>query len=590
MSMTSLFSPMPGDLIRPTTTVNLRRTPGYLGKTDGDLIAQVTPADRLRVLSTAPARADGISWWEVERDAVAAQPAVQGWIAQTVPGAETPLFEPAAHTVHLPNVQALAAPAPARGVLGVGNWATTQALVNLRRAPGMRNKPADDVIVAAPAGSRVLITDGPRPLDDMTWWQVEATVNSQSVTGWMAQATADGIRLLSPANEAGETPPADFRIGDEVRTQTTVRLRRSPGYVGKPADDILTDVSPNTAVRLLDGPRSEDSLTWWQGRVTVNGVDRTGWIAQVGPDGVVLLAKAQVDLPEAPPAVVFQIGDRIVTATSVRVRRQPGHVGRPDSDVLGGFWPEMTLWVRGGPQQADGLTWWLVSGVVTSGETVTGWAAQRLDNGTHLLAAPSPLPGTQIPTPAQGLYLGAPFVGRRPISQLFGENPEFYGRFSNNGVRLRGHNAVDFAMPVGVPMLAVDNGEVSQIGFDLNGYGHFVVVKHAWGEALYAHMNKVDVTLGQRVSRAFALGQSGNTGASTGPHLHFAIRHNNANRADGWGGWRDPLPYLDPAIYTLPSYLLRSTARVAAPAGPFNVMWALPPSGMSAESEEQPRP
>ncbi|MBI1293513.1 peptidoglycan DD-metalloendopeptidase family protein [bacterium] len=589
MSMTSLFSPMPGDLIRPTTTVNLRRTPGYLGKTDGDLIAQATPADRLRVLSTTPARADGLSWWEVERDAGATQPAAQGWIAQTVPGAETPLFEPVEHTVHLPLVQAPAGQTPTRSVLGVGNWAITQALVNLRRAPGIRNKPADDVIVAAPSGSRVLITDGPRTLDEMTWWQVEATVNSQSVTGWMAQATADGIRLLAPTNEDSETPPSDFRIGDEVHTQTTVRLRRSPGYVGKPADDILTDVSPNTAVRLLDGPRTEDSLTWWQGRVTVGGVDRTGWMAQVGPDGVVLLATASVDLPET-PAPIFQIGARLVTATSLRVRRQPGHIGQPEGDVLGGFWPDMTLWVRGGPQQADGLTWWLVSGVVTGGETVTGWTAQQLDNGTDLLAAAPPLPGTEIPTPAQGLFLGAPFVGRRPISQLFGENPEFYGRFSYNGIPLRGHNAVDFAMPVGVPLLAIDNGEVSQIGFDRNGYGHFIVVKHAWGEAIYAHMNNVDINLGQSVSRGFVLGQSGNTGASTGPHLHFAIRRNNFNREDGWGGWRDPLPYLDPVLYTLPSYLLRSTARVTTPAGPFKVMWALPPSGMSAENEEQPRP
>ncbi|MCB0113551.1 MAG: hypothetical protein KDD84_05665, partial [Caldilineaceae bacterium] len=246
MSITSLFSPVPGDLIRPTTTVNLRRTPGYLGKTAGDIIAQVTPEDRLRVVSTAPAHADGISWWEVERGPTAARPELQGWIAQTVPGAETPLFEPAPSAAPpLPET-----PAPSRAILGVGNWAITQALVNLRRTPGMRDKPADDVIVAAPANSRVLITDGPRALDDMTWWQVEATVNSQTATGWMAQATADGIVLLSPSAEDGEAGDEtsddgapSFHVGDEVRTQTTVRLRRSPGHVDKPADDVLADVA-----------------------------------------------------------------------------------------------------------------------------------------------------------------------------------------------------------------------------------------------------------------------------------------------------------------------------------------------------------
>ena len=103
-------------------------------------------------------------------------------------------------------------------------------------------------------------------------------------------------------------------------------------------------------------------------------------------------------------------------------------------------------------------------------------------------------------------------------------------------------------------------------------------------------MNRVDVHLSQPVGRGHTLGPSGNTGASTGPHLHFAIRHNGADREDGWGGFRDPLPYLDPSAFVLPSYLLRGTERMLTPSGPYNVVWALPPSGMSEESEESPRP
>ncbi len=587
MMMSLLFSPVPGDLLRPTTTVNLRRRPGYLRKSTQDVVAQVSTDDRLLVLEDEPVQADGLSWWHVERVFTSGQPALQGWIARTVPGADSPLFEPAPQL----HANSLSRPEPTRAILSVGNAATTQALVNLRKTPGIQNKPADDVIVAAPAQAQVVIEDGPRQIDNMTWWQVEAIVTGQHVTGWMAESTADGIRLLAPI----ETPsPTTLQPGDKATTQTTVRLRRSAGHTGKSNDDVIVEVPPQTIVQLIAEPQTVDGLTWWQVTVGVAGSEYNGWMAQSGPDGMALItpvATDDEDVSPPPSPSEFQIGDRVVTTTSVRLRRNPGHVNQPEGDVLGGFWPDSTLWVRGGPQDGDGLAWWLVSGIVTSGEAVTGWVARQLDNGTILVSTPPQLPGTNIPAPNQGRFLGAPFQGRRPISQLFGENPSIYGRYTYNRVALRGHNAVDFAMPVGVPLLAVDNGVVAQVGFDVGGYGHFVVTRHGWGEALYAHMNNVDISVGEAVDRGQTLGASGNTGASTGPHLHFAIRLPNADRADGWGGFRDPLPYLDPSSFILPSYLLRrNEQRAIGPVGSFNIVWALPPSGMSEESEEHPRP
>ncbi|MEZ4674626.1 MAG: M23 family metallopeptidase [Caldilineaceae bacterium] len=116
---------------------------------------------------------------------------------------------------------------------------------------------------------------------------------------------------------------------------------------------------------------------------------------------------------------------------------------------------------------------------------------------------------------------------------------------SYDGVPLRGHNGVDFLTPTGTPIVAIDNGVIEQAVYnDPTGFGHFVKVRHAWGETLYAHLSRIDVQVGQQVVRANVLGATGDTGFVFGPHLHFAIRINPYSRTDGWGGFSDLLPYL----------------------------------------------
>lgn len=132
----------------------------------------------------------------------------------------------------------------------------------------------------------------------------------------------------------------------------------------------------------------------------------------------------------------------------------------------------------------------------------------------------------------------------RRISQKFGVNREFYSRFSVDGVSLRGHNGVDFAVPIGTPVVAVDEGKVVEVADDPDGYGLYVKLVHHWGESLYAHLSEQLVRVGQQVIAGATLGFSGNTGLSTGPHLHFGMRVAPFNRKDGWGGFLDPLRYL----------------------------------------------
>jgi murein DD-endopeptidase MepM/ murein hydrolase activator NlpD len=174
------------------------------------------------------------------------------------------------------------------------------------------------------------------------------------------------------------------------------------------------------------------------------------------------------------------------------------------------------------------------------------------------------LPGTNIPDRATGTYLGLPFAGNFGISQLWGENPRAYGKISYDGVPLKGHNGIDYLTPMGTPLLAVDNGVVSEaVHNDPTGLGHYIKLRHSWGESLYAHLERIDVQAGQSVNRGQTIGRSGNTGNSSGPHLHFAIRIDPYSRTDGWGGFSDPLPYMNPNQVQLPAYVQDAGARAA---------------------------
>ena len=92
--------------------------------------------------------------------------------------------------------------------------------------------------------------------------------------------------------------------------------------------------------------------------------------------------------------------------------------------------------------------------------------------------------------------------------------------------RGRPHFGTDFALRTGDPVRVAFSGKVRIIGFDRAGYGHFVVVRHHNGlETLYAHLSRVLVTQDQLVTAGETIGLGGNTGRSTGPHLHFEVRH-----------------------------------------------------------------
>ncbi|HIE38320.1 MAG TPA: M23 family metallopeptidase [Anaerolineae bacterium] len=94
-----------------------------------------------------------------------------------------------------------------------------------------------------------------------------------------------------------------------------------------------------------------------------------------------------------------------------------------------------------------------------------------------------------------------------------------------------GHRAIDLGVPVGTAVRAADGGFVSFAGWTDIGYGYLVVIDHANGFATYyAHLSNFYVTAGQAVERGQVIAATGNTGWSTGPHLHFEIRYNGVQQ------------------------------------------------------------
>ncbi|MCL4105266.1 UNVERIFIED_CONTAM: hypothetical protein GTU68_055397 [Idotea baltica] len=88
------------------------------------------------------------------------------------------------------------------------------------------------------------------------------------------------------------------------------------------------------------------------------------------------------------------------------------------------------------------------------------------------------------------------------------------------------HNGTDFAAPHGTDIFSTADGVITHAGWQ-SGYGKLIKIRHEFGiETRYAHLSNIRVKVGQRVSRGQIIGDMGNTGRSTGTHLHYEIRVN----------------------------------------------------------------
>lgn len=140
-----------------------------------------------------------------------------------------------------------------------------------------------------------------------------------------------------------------------------------------------------------------------------------------------------------------------------------------------------------------------------------------------------------------------PVIG--PITQVFGVDPQFYKQFG-----FPGHNGIDYGIPNGTPVKAAASGTVAMVAFENGGYGNYVKLAHTDGatqyNTYYAHLTNASVSAGQKVNAGDVIGFSNNTGASTGPHLHFGLRITGQNPS--YKGYVDPMPFFAPSVPTTP--------------------------------------
>lgn len=133
--------------------------------------------------------------------------------------------------------------------------------------------------------------------------------------------------------------------------------------------------------------------------------------------------------------------------------------------------------------------------------------------------------GTKVPP----TYV-KPISGGRLSSGYGGRNAPVKGASTN-------HKGIDWAVPVGTAVMASNGGTITKAGWG-SGYGYCVYIRHEDGrETRYAHLSKVLVSVGQHVNQGQKIALSGNTGRSSGPHLHFELRIN--------GAAVNPLKYLE---------------------------------------------
>ena len=115
-----------------------------------------------------------------------------------------------------------------------------------------------------------------------------------------------------------------------------------------------------------------------------------------------------------------------------------------------------------------------------------------------------------------------------PVKDAFRWTSGFGYRRDPKGAGTRMHSGTDLAGAYGTAIYATADGVVTEAGWS-NGYGRMVEIKHAFGlETRYAHLSQLRVEVGQKVSRGDRIGDMGNSGRSTGTHLHYEIHLNGS--------------------------------------------------------------
>ena len=132
-----------------------------------------------------------------------------------------------------------------------------------------------------------------------------------------------------------------------------------------------------------------------------------------------------------------------------------------------------------------------------------------------------------------------PFSGSWPITQRYGET-----------ITSSFHTGIDYGCPLGTAIVASSDGVIRYAAFDKTGYGNCVILEHDVKHAtLYAHLSAIRfTTIGRKVYQGEVIGYSGNSGNSTGPHLHFEARSKWNDYSSHFDPFNLPLMSVDDSI------------------------------------------
>ena len=189
---------------------------------------------------------------------------------------------------------------------------------------------------------------------------------------------------------------------------------------------------------------------------------------------------------------------------------------------------------------------------------------------------PSPVPAPSVPYPPFIPSLHYPFYGNYPVTFDFGAkstDERIKKKYQEWGIV--GHNGLDFGLQEGTEVLACDDGIATQAG-DNGDHGISVTIRHSWGTSIYSHLQSFGLLVNDPVKKAQVIGSSGQTGFTTGPHLHFGIQPVNPDTNNGYLGFIDPKPYFT-----------ETTPLPQSPQSPISPQSPKPPD-LSSDLSEQP--
>lgn len=150
--------------------------------------------------------------------------------------------------------------------------------------------------------------------------------------------------------------------------------------------------------------------------------------------------------------------------------------------------------------------------VMNAAASAAGSDQMMMDYGLDPDAVP---PAPELPGEMQDMIAEGGDIPSRVVSSPYGWRE---GRM---------HTGVDYPRPDGTPVSVIQPGQVSYAGW-IDGYGNAVIVSHPGGlSTLYGHLSKINVSNGQQIEPGSVIGNTGRTGRSTGPHVHFEVRQGN---------------------------------------------------------------